>query len=86
MPDGVANKTPIKAASKTTTQKKRAAVAEKSEEGAEVETESPTKKPRARKPKKEVVKKEVEDDDGLSGEIEDGGVKKELVEEDLQIF
>jgi len=88
MPDGVATKTPTKAAAKTGTPKKRAAGgAEKGEElgGAEGETESPAKKPRARKPKKEVVKKEVEEDDGLGGEmkVEDGGVKEELLGEDL---
>jgi len=86
MPDGVATKTPTKAAAKTGTPKKRAAGGtEKGEDGAEGETESPARKPRARKPKKEVVKKEVEEDDGLGGEmdVEDGGVKEELVENDL---
>ena len=92
MPDGVATKTPTKAASKTGTPKKRAAGGgEKGEElgggggGAEGETESPAKKPRARKPKKEVVKNEVEEDDGLGGEmeVEDGRVKEELLGEDL---
>ena len=81
MPDGVAAaKTP-----KTTTPKKRVAAADKGEDGAEVETETPTKKPKARKGKKEVVKKEVEDDDMLGGEmeVEGGGVKEELVEEDV---
>ncbi|KAI4704911.1 hypothetical protein J4E89_009496 [Alternaria sp. Ai002NY15] len=82
-------KTPTKTPGKSP--KKRAAV--KGEDGtggdAEVagEMESPTKKPRARKPKKEVVKKEVEEDDGLGGELyrelngDDGVVKDELLEE-----
>ncbi|KAI4678923.1 uncharacterized protein J4E88_006211 [Alternaria novae-zelandiae] len=79
MPDGVAAaKTP-----KTTTPKKRAAGgAEKGEElgGDEGETETPTKKPRARNGKKEVVKKEVEADDMLG---DDAAVKEELLGEDV---
>jgi len=87
-------KTPTKTPGKSP--KKRAAGgAEKGEDGtggdAEVvgETQSPTKKPRARKPKKEVVKKEVEEDDGLGGELYrelngDGGfVKEELLGGDV---
>ncbi|KAI4653158.1 uncharacterized protein J4E79_008671 [Alternaria viburni] len=82
---GDAEKTPTKTPGKSS--KKR----EKGEEGGDAEVagemESPTKKPRARKPKKEVVKKEVEEDDGLGGELYrelnggDGVVKEELLEE-----
>ena len=87
-------KTPTKTPGKSP--KKRAAGgAEKGEDGtggdAEVvgETQSPTKKPRARKPKKEVFKKEVEEDDGLGGELYrelnggDGVVKEELLGRDV---
>ena len=82
-----AEKTPTKTPGKSP--KKR----EKGEDGGDAEVageiESPTKKPRARKPKKEVVKKEVEEDDGLGGELyrelngDDGVVKEELLEEDV---
>ncbi|KAI4918657.1 hypothetical protein J4E90_003044 [Alternaria incomplexa] len=85
MPDGsAAAKTP-----KTGTPKKRAAAADKGEDGGGEDGETPTKKPRARKGKKEVVKKEVEDDGGLGGELYrelnggDGFVKEETLEEDV---
>ncbi|KAH6848477.1 hypothetical protein BKA58DRAFT_473942 [Alternaria rosae] len=70
LPSG-AEKTPRKTPNKSP--KKRGAGGEKGEEGGDAEVagemESPTKKPRARKPKEEFVKKEVEEDDGL-GDIE----------------
>ncbi|KAI4640615.1 hypothetical protein J4E93_008205 [Alternaria ventricosa] len=90
-----AEKTPSKTPGKSP--KKRGA-ADKGEEGGDGaggdagvagEMESPAKKPRARKPKKEVVQKEVQEDDGLGGELfrelngDDGFVKEELVEEDV---
>ncbi|KAI4613297.1 uncharacterized protein J4E87_009944 [Alternaria ethzedia] len=82
-------KTPTKTPGKSP--KKR----EKGEDGAggdaEVagEMESPAKKPRVRKPKKEVVKKEVEEDGGLGDELyrelngDDGVVKEELLGRDV---
>ena len=88
-----AEKTPTKTPGNSP--KKRATAAEKNEDGAggdagvTGEMESPTKKPRARKGKKEVVKKEVEDDGGLGGELYrelnggDGVVKEELLEGDV---
>ncbi|KAH6843580.1 hypothetical protein CC77DRAFT_900376, partial [Alternaria alternata] len=48
LPDG-ATETPTKTPTKSP--KKRTAAAEKSDEGGDAEAESPTKKPRARKPK-----------------------------------
>jgi hypothetical protein len=81
LPDGTAG-TPTKTPTKSP--KKRGAGVDKGEEGEEVETESPTKKPRARKAKKEVVKKEVDEDDAIGGaEVEDEGVKDELIDEDV---
>ena len=87
---GDAEKTPTKTPGKSP--KKRGA-ADKGEEGGDAEIvgemESPAKKPRARKPNKEVVKKEVVEDDGLGGELyrelngDDGVVKEEVVEEDV---
>jgi len=80
-------KTPTKTPGKSP--KKRATGKGEEGDGAEVagEMESPTKKPRAKKGKKEVVKKEVEEDSGLGGELyrelngDDGVVKDELLEE-----
>ncbi|KAI4915387.1 uncharacterized protein J4E92_009341 [Alternaria infectoria] len=84
-----AEKTPTKTPGKSPKKREKGG-AEKGEDGAaEVagEMESPAKKPRARKGKKEVVKKEVEEDGGLGDELyrelngDDGGVKEEVVEE-----
>ncbi|KAG9195877.1 hypothetical protein G6011_00998 [Alternaria panax] len=78
MPESAA-KTPTKTPKGTP--KKRAAATDKNDEGGDAETESPTKKPRARRPKKETVKKEIEDEGMAGGDMKDEGVKeKEFVE------
>ena len=72
LPDG-ATETPTKTPTKSP--KKRTAAAEKSDEGGDAEVESPTKKPRARKPKKETARKEIKVEDMADvGEMEDEGV------------
>lgn len=78
LPDGAA-KTPSKAAAKSP--KKRAPATDNAEEGGDVEMESPTKKPHARKPKKDAVKKEVDDEDMAGGVDGDDGVKEALLDE-----
>jgi hypothetical protein len=45
----------------------------------DAEAESPTKKPRARKPKKEID----EEENPFNGETEDAGVKEDMLEEDV---
>ncbi|RYN17236.1 hypothetical protein AA0115_g11922 [Alternaria tenuissima] len=58
-----------------TSPKKRTVATEKSDEGGDAKAESPTKKPRARKPKKETAKKEIKVEDMAdSREMEDEGV------------
>lgn len=81
LPDGAASKTSTKTPAKTTPKKRAGGGG--GEEGVEVETESPTKKPRARKPKKGVVKEVEEDGMADDGEMEDGYVKEELIEDDV---
>ncbi|KAB2100556.1 hypothetical protein AG0111_0g11262 [Alternaria gaisen] len=72
LPDG-ATETPTKTPTKSP--KKRTVATEKSDEGGDAEAESPTKKPRARKPKKETAKKEIKVEDMADGgEMEDEGV------------
>jgi hypothetical protein len=77
LPDSAATKTLTKTPTKTL--KKWIPATDDDEEA-----ETPTKKPRARKPKKETVKKEVEHEDVADSiEAEDAGVKEELLEEDI---
>jgi hypothetical protein len=78
LPDG-ATETPTKTPTKSP--KKRTVATEKSDEGGDAEAESPTKKPRARKSQKEIVKKETEM--LFNGEVEDAGVKGEVIENDV---
>ncbi|RYO15438.1 hypothetical protein AA0111_g11662 [Alternaria arborescens] len=80
LPDGTATKAPVKTPTKSP--KKRAVATEKSDEGGDAEAESPTKKPRARKPKKENAKKEIKIEDMADGgEMEDEGVQREAAED-----
>ena len=80
LPDGTATKAPAKTPTKSL--KKRAVATEKIDEGGDAEAESPTKKPRARKPKEETAKKEIKVEDMADGrEMEDEGVQKEAAED-----
>ena len=79
LPDG-ATETPTKTPTKTP--KKRTVAAVKSDDVGDAEAESPTKKPRARKSQKEIVKKETEEMP-FNGEVEDAGAKEEVIENDV---
>lgn len=57
----------------------RAAAGNKGKLDGDAEAESPTKKPRARKPKKEID----EEENPFNGETEDAGVKEDMLEEDV---